>query len=115
MKAINIKWDTDDQVVDLPTEVEIPKGCFEEEVADYFSDEYGYCVFNFDIDNDEKRYEIYDINNEVMECADDLRDAQDYAENNGAKFIMDVETNEIVWGSDEEEMNVTKASVTQIT
>ena len=38
-----------------------------------------------------------------MECADDLRDAQDYAENNGAKFIMDVETNEIVWGSDEEE------------
>ena len=50
-----------------------------------------------------------------MECADDLRDAQDYAENNGAKFIMDVETNEIVWGSDEEEMNVTKASVTQIT
>ena len=38
-----------------------------------------------------------------MECADDLRDAQDYAENNSAKFIMDVETNEIVWGSDEEE------------
>ena len=54
MKAINIKWDTDDQVVDLPTEVEIPKGCFEEEVADYLSDEYGYCVFNFDIDDDEE-------------------------------------------------------------
>ena len=38
-----------------------------------------------------------------MECADGIRAAQDYAENNSAKFIMDVETNEIVWGSDEEE------------
>ena len=37
-----------------------------------------------------------------MECADDLCDAQDYAENNGAKFIMDVETNEIVWDSVED-------------
>ena len=91
MKAINIKWDTDDQVVDLPTEVEIPEGYSEDEVVDYLSDEYGFCVFNFD------------INDEVMECADDLRDAQDYAENNSAKFIMNVETNEIVWGSDEEE------------
>ena len=51
MKAINIKWDTDDQVVDLPTEVEIPEGCSEDDVADCLSDEYGYCVFNFDIDD----------------------------------------------------------------
>ena len=102
MKAINIKWDTDDQVVDLPIEVEIPEGYSEDDVADYLFDEYGYCVFNFDIDNDKKIYEIYDINDEVMGRADDLRDAQDYAENNGAKFIMDVETNEIVWGSDED-------------
>ena len=50
MKAINIKWDTDDQVVDLPTGVEIPEGYSEDEVADYLSDEYGYCIFNFDID-----------------------------------------------------------------
>ena len=102
MKAINIKWDTDNEMIDLPTEVEIPEEYSEDDVADYLSDEYGYCVFNFDIDADKKRYEIYDINDEVMERADDLRDAQDYAENNGAKFIMDVETNEIVWGSDED-------------
>ena len=102
MKAINIQWDTDDQVVDLPTEVEIPEGYSEDDVADYLSDEYRYCVFNFDIDNDKKIYEIYDINDEVMGRADDLRDAQDYAENNGAKFIMDVETNEIVWDSVED-------------
>ena len=103
MKAIDIKWDTDNEIIDLPTEVEIPEGYSEDEVADYLSDEYGCCVFSFDIDADKKRYEIYDINDEVMGRADDLRDAQDYAENNGAKFIMDVETNEIVWGSDEEE------------
>ena len=102
MKAINIKWDTDNEVIVLPTEVKIPEGYSEDEVADYLSDEYGYCVFNFDIDDDEKKYEIYDINDEVMERTDDLRDAQDYAENNDAKFIMDVETNEIVWGSDKE-------------
>ena len=54
MKAINIQWDTDDQVVDLPKEVEIPEGYSEDEVVDYLSDEYGYCVFNFDIDGDEK-------------------------------------------------------------
>ena len=102
MKAIDIKWDTDNEIIDLPTEVEIPEGYSEDEVADYLSDEYGYCVFNFDIDADKKRYEIYDINDEVMERADDLRDAQDYAENNGAKFIMDVETNEIVWDSVED-------------
>ena len=102
MKAINIKWDTDNEMIDLPTEVEIPEEYSEDEAADYLSDEYGYCVFNFDIDADKKRYEIYDANDEVMERADDLRDAQDYAENNGAKFIMDVETNEIVWDSVED-------------
>ena len=50
MKAINIKWDTDNEMIDLPTEVEIPEGYSEDEVADYLSDEYGYCIFNFDID-----------------------------------------------------------------
>ena len=54
MKAINIKWDTDNEVIDLPTEVNIPEGYDEDEVADYLSDEYGFCVFSFDIDDDEK-------------------------------------------------------------
>ena len=56
MKAINIQWDTDDQVVDLPTEVEIPESYSEEEVADYLSDKYGYCVFNFEIDKKMKNF-----------------------------------------------------------
>lgn len=66
MKAINIKWDTDDQVVDLPTEVEIPEGYSEEEVADYLSDEYGYCVFNFDIDDNKKMKKVLiDVTNRL--------------------------------------------------
>ena len=53
--------------------------------------------FELDTDSDKKRYEIYDINDEVMERADDFRDALDYAENNNAKFVMDIRTNKIVW------------------
>ena len=66
MKAINIQWDTDDQVVDLPKEVEIPEGYSEDEVADYLSDEYGYCVFSFDIDDDEKMKKVLiDVTNRL--------------------------------------------------
>ena len=54
MKAINIQWDTDNEMIDLPTEVEIPEGYSEDEVVDYLSDEYGFCVFSFDIDDDEE-------------------------------------------------------------
>ena len=48
LKAINIKWDTDgDKEVlnELPTEVTIPESTEEEDICDYLSDEYGYCVF----------------------------------------------------------------------
>ena len=51
LKAINIKWDTDgDKEVlnELPTEVTIPWNTEEEDICDYLSDEYGYCVFGFD-------------------------------------------------------------------
>ena len=47
-----------------------------------------------------KRYEVYDINNEVIDEYDDLVDAQISAEYEGAKFILDTETNDIVYGSD---------------
>ena len=56
MKAINIQWDTDNEMIDLPTEVEIPEGYSEDEVVDYLSDEYGFCVFSFDIDDDEEEW-----------------------------------------------------------
>ena len=51
MKAIDIKWDTDNEIINSPTEVEIPEGYSEYYVAYYLSDEYGFCVFSFDIDD----------------------------------------------------------------
>ena len=50
MRAIDIKWDTDgDEEVlkTLPTEMDIPNGIDEEGVADWLSDETGFCVFGF--------------------------------------------------------------------
>ena len=56
--ATNIKWDTDDcnsdvdeeEIDHLPTAVEIPSYIEDYEVADWLSDEYGFCVFGFDIE-----------------------------------------------------------------
>ena len=42
--AVGIEWDTDGEEVDLPSEVEIPKDVSEEDMADYLSDKYGWCV-----------------------------------------------------------------------
>ena len=56
MRALNIKWDTDgntDVLNELPNEVEIPCDVEEDEVCDYLSDEYGYCVFGFDIEKND--------------------------------------------------------------
>jgi hypothetical protein len=49
-KATNIKWDTDGYVIEwLPLCVEIPETCTDE-VVDYLSDEYGFCVESFDLE-----------------------------------------------------------------
>ena len=49
--AVDIKWDTDgEQIDDLPTRVEIPFFVDDEEIADFLSDEYGHCVFGFNIE-----------------------------------------------------------------
>ena len=56
--AVNIEWDLVDDVIDyniddcdIPTIVEIPSYIEDiEDVADYLSDEYGYCVKAFDIE-----------------------------------------------------------------
>lgn len=47
--AVDIQWDTDDNDVDLPTMVEIPHHIDEYKIADYLSDEYGFCVYGFHI------------------------------------------------------------------
>ena len=60
IKLYNIEWDTDGEVIDdLPTEVIIDNpteemcesvGGFDDVLADYLSDEYGFCVFGFSAD-----------------------------------------------------------------
>lgn len=55
--ATNIIWDaeevTDEDIedyFDLPSRVEIPKEIDVEDIADYLSDEFSFCVKRFDID-----------------------------------------------------------------
>ena len=49
-KAKNIKWDTDGYVIEwLPLCVEIPEN-WSGEVVEYLSDEYGFCVESFDLE-----------------------------------------------------------------
>lgn len=43
-----------------------------------------------------KRYEVYDINDEVIDQYDDLVDAQISMEYENGKFIFDTKTNAIV-------------------
>lgn len=58
MKAINIRWDIDedyDEDLDtlqmLPDEIEIPEGMIEEdEISDYISDVTGFCHNGYDLD-----------------------------------------------------------------
>lgn len=68
MRATNIKWDTDGDeeiLAELPREVLLPEkfkkenymmdgvfdsGSFAEDVADWLSDTYEFCVFGFDYD-----------------------------------------------------------------
>ena len=56
MRAKNIVWDLNDDCLeynidecDLPEYVDIPRDIAEDEVADYLSNEYGFCVESFDI------------------------------------------------------------------
>lgn len=53
MKATNIVWDKDldDEDVNLPNEVEIKGNVRPDDIADYLSDEYGWCVSSFSIDD----------------------------------------------------------------
>lgn len=48
MRKISVDWDTDNKVIKgLPTEIEIPDNIENDEVADYLSDKYGWCVYSW--------------------------------------------------------------------
>ena len=55
MKATNIKWDVDyeEDLYDLPTEIEIPEDIEDEdEISDYISDVTGFCHCGFELDEE---------------------------------------------------------------
>ena len=43
------------------------------------------------------KYEVYDHYDEVVDECDSLIDAQISAEHESAKFVLDTDTNKIVW------------------
>jgi len=50
-KVCNISWDTDGETVSLPTTVKVPSSVHDEDdICDYLSDEYGWCVNGFDLE-----------------------------------------------------------------
>ena len=53
MKVSNIKWVTDGEVVELPTEVEVNDDLSDDEIADYLSDTYGWLVDSFSLPMDD--------------------------------------------------------------
>jgi len=63
IKVTNIVWDTDGEIVDLPKEViidDIPEedirelakdiGYYDDDVANYLSDRYGWCLETFNME-----------------------------------------------------------------
>ena len=59
MLVTNIKWETDGEEVDLPTEVEVDDDFLsDDEIADYLSDTYGWLVISFALpmDDDDRDY-----------------------------------------------------------
>ena len=55
MRAINIIWyvDYEEDLENLPTEIDIPNGMTdEEEISDYITDETGFCHCGFELVED---------------------------------------------------------------
>lgn len=49
LKITNIDWDTDNEEVDLPEEVDIQEDIGVDDAADWLSDHYGFCVYGFSV------------------------------------------------------------------
>lgn len=58
MKVTDIDWETDGEVVDLPSEVDVDDNMSDDEIADYLSDTYGWLVngFSLPMDDDDRNY-----------------------------------------------------------
>ena len=66
MKVSNIKWETDGEIVELPTEVEVDDNLSDDEIADYLSDTYGWLVNGFSLPMDDDDIDEFGIHvNEI--------------------------------------------------
>lgn len=66
MKVSDIKWETDGEAINLPSEVEVNDNMSDEEIADYLSDKYGWLVESFSLPmNDDDVDEFGTYVNEV--------------------------------------------------
>jgi hypothetical protein len=65
MIVSDIKWETDGEVVELPTEVEVNDDLSDDEIADYLSDTYGWLVDGFSLPMDNAIDEFGMFVNEV--------------------------------------------------
>lgn len=59
MLVTDIKWETDGEVVDLPSEVEVADGMDDDEIADYLSDTYGWLVNGFSLPMDDNDIDAF--------------------------------------------------------
>ena len=48
------EYETDYESFELPTEVKIPWNVFDDDIDDWLSDEYGYCVSGFDLEEEDE-------------------------------------------------------------
>lgn len=55
-KATDIEWDLDDDCedVELPSEVDVPYDVYDDDVDDWLSDVYGFCVKDFNLEEDDE-------------------------------------------------------------
>ena len=60
IKVTDIIWDTDGEAIDLPSEVDITDGIEpgSDEIADWLSDKYGFCVEGFNYEVAESFYQL---------------------------------------------------------
>jgi hypothetical protein len=87
MKIFDIKWDTDGEDVELPTEMDVPDDLAEDEITDYLSDKTGFCVYSWESDTREicVAYELTVIHSEYINVPKtiDNSEIEDWLDRNG--------------------------------
>lgn len=90
MKIFDIKWDTDGEDVELPTEMDVPDDLYDDEIADYLSDKTGFCVNSWESDTRKicVDYELTVIHSEYINVPKtiDNSEIEDWLDRNGKLY-----------------------------